>query len=138
MLKQFAIVACFFSLLSCSNNVMNEKDEIAYTKQKQSLLNEEKTKPLSFLKVYASDKKNVWGSTVVKGTISNAATVCSYQDIRLKLLSFDKTGKQLEEHENVIDGPVKPNNSRDFKLRYHLPKSTDSVSVSVMSATISE
>ena len=91
-----------------------------------------------FLKVYASNRKNVWGSTVVKGTITNTATVCNYKEVRLKLLSFDKGGKPLEEHEDIINGPLKPNSSKDFKLRYHLPKSTDSVSVSVMSVTISE
>lgn len=138
MRKHFAIAACLFSLLSCSNNAMTGKDEGAYNKQKQTLLNEEKKKPLSFLKVYASNRKNIWGSTVVKGAVSNTATVCSYQDIRLKLLSFDKGRKPLEEHEDVIDGPLKPNDSKDFKLRYHLPRDTDSVSVSVMSATISE
>lgn len=138
MLKLFAFAAFVCTLLSCSNNAMNERDVTAYNKQKQSLLIEEKTKPLSFLKVYASDKKNIWGSTVVKGTISNTATVCSYKEVRLKLLSFDKGGKPLEEHEDVIDGPVKPNDSKDFKLRYHLPKSTDSVSVNVMSASISQ
>ncbi len=138
MLKQFFFATFLCTLLSCSNNTMTEKDVMAYNKQKQSLLDEEKRKPLSFLKVYASNRKNIWGSTVVKGSISNTATVCSYQDIRLKLLSFDKTGKSLEEHEDVIDGTVKPNASKDFKLRYHLPKSTDSVSVSVISATLSE
>ncbi len=138
MLKLFLIAALICSLFSCSNNTMNENDIMAYNKQKQSLFGEEKAKPLSFLKVYASDKKNVWGSTVVKGTISNTATVCSYSDVRLKLLSFDKESKPLEEHEEVINGFLKPNSNKDFKLRYHLPKSTDSVSVSVMSAAVSE
>ncbi len=138
MLKLLAFTACLSLLFSCGNDTLNEKNITAYSKQKQNLFSEEKTKPLVFLKVYASNKKNLWGSTVVKGTITNTATVCNYKDVRLKLVSYDKGGKMLEEHEDVINEPLKPNTSKDFRLRYHLPKTADSVSVSVMSASVSE
>lgn len=138
MLKLFAVAASFCFLFSCSNNAVSEKDASVYSMQKQSLVKEETKQPLSFLKVYASNRKNLWGSTVVKGAISNAATVCSYKNVRLKLLSYDKQGKMLEEHEDVINGPIKPNASEDFRLRYHLPRSSDSVSVSIISALVSE
>ena len=117
---------------------MSTSDKAAYDKQKASLSGQEKTKPLTFLRVYASEKKNLFGSTVVTGAVSNSATVSSYKDVRLKLVSFDNTGRMLEEHEDVLTGAIKPNDSKDFKLRYHLSKSTDSVAVNVMSASVAE
>lgn len=80
----------------------------------------------------------MFGSTVITGAVANSATVSSYKEVRLKLLSFDNSGKMLEEHEDVLTGAIKPNDSKDFKLRYHLPKSTDSVAVSVMSASVAD
>ena len=50
MLKLFLFAALLCSLFSCSNNSMNEKDVMAYNKQKQSLFSAEKKEPLSFFK----------------------------------------------------------------------------------------
>ena len=125
-------------LFSCSSDTMGVSDKQAYEKQKASLSGHEKERPLSFLRLYASHKKNMFGSTVVMGAVSNSATVSSYKDIKLKLLSFDNAGKMLEEHEDVIAGAIKPNASKDFKLRYHLPKTTDSVAVSIISANVAD
>ena len=125
----------FFS--ACSSN-MNETGTNAYPAQKAQLAKEEKKEPLSFLKIYASNKKNMFGSTIVKGVVSNSATVCGYKDVRVKLLSFDKEGKMVEEHEDIITGMIAPNANKDFKLRYHLPHSADSVAVSIMSASVAE
>lgn len=117
---------------------MSKSDKSSYDKQKTSLSDVEKQKPLSFLQVSAGSKKNWLGSTVIKGAVINSATVCSYKEIRLKLLSFDKDGQRLEEHEDVINDVVLPNSRKDFRLRYHLPKSADSLSITIMSAAVAE
>lgn len=130
------VLVCVLS--SCSSDTMSTSDQSAYEKQKASLSVQEKTKPLTFLRVYASYKKNMFGSTVVTGAVSNSATVSSYKDVRLRLTGFDNAGKMLEEHEDILQGAIKPNGSKDFKLRYHLPKSTDSIAVNVMSASVTE
>ncbi len=132
------IVSCIILFTSCGSDSMSESDTKAYTEQKNNLAGEEKRKPLAFLRVSASDKKNFFGSTVIRGSVSNSATVCSYKDVRLRLLSFDKDGNRLEEHEDVIRNVLAPNTITDFRLRYHLPKSADSISVSVMSAVAAE
>lgn len=133
------MIAGFICLLSaCTSNGMSESQSGTYNARRSDLVKQEKENPISFLKVYASDKKNMWGGTVVKGVISNTATVCSYSNIRIKMLSYNEEGKMLEEHEDVVNGPIKPNASKDFKLRYHLPRSTDSVAISIMSTSAAE
>ncbi len=108
----------------------------AYEAQKQSLADEERSRPLHFLQVRSDDKKNWIGQTVVHGAVKNTATVCSYKNIRLKLLCYDAAGKLSEEHEDVIDNILKPGTSKAFTLRYRLPRGTDSIALSIMSAGV--
>lgn len=111
----------------------NDFDTKTYEEQKKTVAQKEEDNPLEFLKLKSDNKKNLFGSTVIKGSITNSATVCTYSAMRIKLLSF-KDGKQVEEHEDVVDGPLKPGGSVDFKIKYHLPRGTDSIDLSIMSA----
>lgn len=131
-----AICLIFSILVSCSSNE-KKLDEESYTAQKESLEQKEKKHPLQFLRVEGDNKKNIIGQTVIRGTIYNNATVASYKDVRIKMLCF-KDGKMVEEHEDTIDDVIKPNSDNDFKTKYRLPKGTDSIHLSVMSASIAE
>ncbi len=131
-MKQFIFLCASFLCLSACGN--KEKfDDKSYTENKESLADKEKNNPLSFLVVTGDDKKDLLGKTVVKGIITNTASITSYTDVRVKMRCF-KNDKQVEEHEDVIKETVKPNTSIDFKTRYKLPKGTDSIALSLMSA----
>ena len=121
---------------SCSGSE-TKTDEQAYTEQKESLEQKEKKHPLQFLHVEGDNKKNIIGQTVIHGTIYNKATIASYKDVRIKMLCY-KDGKMVEEHEDVLDDVIKPNTDNDFKTRYRLPKGTDSIDLSVMSASVAD
>lgn len=126
-----SIIVCFVfaTLLSCRQKF----DSKTYQENKQSLASREQTHPNQFLAIDADNKKNFFGATVVKGTITNNASVCSYKQTRVKMLSF-KNGIRMEEHEDVFPDLIKPGTSLKFKTRYHLPKGVDSISLSVMNA----
>ena len=132
----FSTCLIVFSLCSCGG-AEKKLDEQTYTAQKESLEQKEKKHPLQFLRVEGDDKKNIIGQTVIRGTISNKATVASYKDVRVKMLCY-KDGKMVEEHEDIIEDIIKPNSDKDFKTKYRLPKGTDSIDLSVMSASIAE
>ena len=137
-MKYFPLT-CFIILLltACGSSAEKQTDEKKYTEQKESLEQTEKKHPLRFLKVEGDDKKNLIGQTVVRGTIYNKATVIAYKDVRIKMLCY-KAGKMVEEHEDIIDDIVKPNTDKDFKTKYRLPKGTDSIELSVMSASVAD
>jgi len=40
------------------------------------------------------------------------------------------------EHEDVNDDVIKSNSINNFKIKYRLPKGTDSIALSVMSASV--
>lgn len=126
----------FFLITGCGNKEPRFENK-TYEQQKASLADREKNNPLIFLKVNGEDKKNILGKTVVKGTITNNATVTSFKDVRIKMRCF-KDDKQVEEHEDVIKENVSPNSTQSFKTRYRLPKGTDSIALSIMSAVYSE
>lgn len=135
MYKILLVLLCVLS--ACSNRAVDARVD-TYDQQKEQLAKQEQQAPLSFLSIASNDKKNWLGNTVVKGKVTNSATVSSYKDVRIKLLSYDKDRRMLEEHEDVMGGVIKPNSSKDFKLRYHLPKGADSIALSIMSAIVVE
>ncbi len=135
-MKYFFSILVLIFFFSCGSSEIQSEAE-TYEKAKESLSDKEKNNPLKFLNVTGDDKKNLIGQTVISGTVINSATVIAYKDIRIKMLSY-KDGKMVEEHEDVIDDIVKPGSTKSFKTRYRLPKGTDSIALSVMSAAVAD
>lgn len=123
------LVICLIFLFSCKEKF----DTKTYQENKVSLAQRESTHPEQFLKVSSDDKKNLFGATVIKGKIVNTASVSIYKNTRIKTLCY-KNGIRVEEHEDVIPAIIKPGTVKNFKIKYHLPKGTDSLALSVMSA----
>jgi hypothetical protein len=123
-------------LLSCGSDA-KKSEEQTYTEQKESLEQKEKKNPINFLDITGDNKKNIIGQTVIRGTLYNKATIVAYKDIRVKILCYND-GKMVEEHEDVINDVLKPNSEKEFKTRYRLPKGTDSIYLSVMSAAVAK
>ena len=128
--------AAFIFLIVVSIVSCREKfDSKTYEENKQSLADREKEHPDQFLRVSSDDKKNLFGTTVIKGRLVNTASVCCYKNTRVRMLCY-KNGVRVEEHEDVVPDVIKPGNVKNFRTRYHLPKGTDSLALSVMSADV--
>ena len=117
------------SLICCKQKF----DAKTYTENKASLAVKEQSHPQEFLKIYADDKKNLFGATVVKGKVQNNASICGYKNTQIKMLCYHNNIR-VEEHEDVLSDIIKPGTSKNFKTRYHLPKGTDSIALVVMNA----
>ena len=109
-------------------------DKQTYQQQKESLLDKERRSPNQFLTITGTDKRNFWGQTVYRGIIHNTATVCSYKNVRVKLLYFKTEGTLVTNHEELFDETIKPGNEIEFKAKYKTPRGTDSVAASIISA----
>jgi hypothetical protein len=133
-MKFLLAVSCMLFLFSCKESFDNK----TYEENKINLAQRESDHPDQFLKISSDDKKNLFGATIIKGKIVNTASIAVYKNTRLKMLCY-KNGIRVEEHEDVIPELIKPGTVKNFKIRYHLPKGTDSLALSVMSAdTISD
>ncbi len=127
--KVLIVIASALILFSCKQKF----DTKTYQENKESLALRENKHPEQFLKISSNVKKNLFGATVVKGEIVNTASVAAYKNTRLKMLCY-KNGIRSEEHEDVMADVLNPGESKNFKIKYHLPKGTDSVSLFIMSA----
>jgi hypothetical protein len=78
------------------------------------------------------------GQTVVKGKISNTATVVGYKDVTIKISFFSKTGTLLEEDEETIYNEVKPGGTLEFKSKFYAPKGSDDVKLNIINAKVSK
>lgn len=94
--------------------------------------------PKKFLKVEGRDKHNLIGQTVVKGKISNTATVVGYKDVTIKISFFSKTGTLLEEDEETIYNEVKPGETMEFKSKFYAPKGSSDVKLNIINAKVSK
>jgi hypothetical protein len=120
---------CVVILFSCKQKFDNK----TYEENKVSLTQRESDNPQQFLKLSSDDKKNIFGATVIKGKIVNTASVAVYKNTRVKTVCF-KNGVRVEEHEDVMPDVIKPGSVKNFKIKYHLPKGTDSLALSIISA----
>ena len=134
----FLSIALSGLLLSCGNSASNpavtEKEN--YNKTKKTLQEKEEKNPQNFLLVGGHDKRNILGQTVIKGTITNKATVAVFKDVDLKLSFYSKTGTLLETDKETVFELLHPGESKNFKTKYFAPKGTDSVALSVLGAKV--
>ncbi|MDB5199736.1 MAG: hypothetical protein JWO92_1699 [Chitinophagaceae bacterium] len=123
-------------LFSCSesDNKKAEKEKDSYQATKENLQDKETKNPQNFLVVSGHDRHNLLGQTVVKGTITNKATVASYKDVDVKLDFYSKTGTLLETDKETVYEIIGPGQSKNFKTKYFAPKGTDSVALAVTAA----
>jgi len=135
-MKQILFVLLVASLMFSCTELSEKTAKDSYEKSKETLAERESKYPQKFLTVAAHDRKNIIGQTVIKGTINNKASVCTYKDIVLKLSFYSKTKVLLEEGGETIYEEIGPNNSQKFKTKYFAPKGTDSVAITVTGATV--
>lgn len=132
------LIAFSATLFSCSNSdskkAATEKE--IYEKTKESLREKEQKNPQNFLKADGHDKRNILGQTVIKGTVTNKASVAVFKDVDIKLSFYSKTHALLETDKETIFEVLHPGESKNFKTKYFAPKGTDSVGVAVLGAKV--
>jgi hypothetical protein len=122
-------------IFSCTNgNKYDIKATDKYENSKVTLSETEQKFPDKFINATCSDKKNLLGQTVVKGSLHNNAKVVAYKDVELKLSFYSKTGALLEEDHETVYETVQPGTNASFKTKLFTPKGTDSVAIKVVSA----
>jgi hypothetical protein len=138
-MKKTCLAICMFSLILYSCNSREAKaraEQESYDNNKKALLIKEQSDPALFLNVHGNSRKNIIGQTIVKGTITNKASVATFKDVDLKLSFFSRTKALLETDKETIYLILDPGGTRDFKTKYFAPKGTDSVGLQVLGAKV--
>ncbi len=139
-MKRLPILSIAFSIIffSCGNSdpKSDATPDESYKLTKESLLKKEQKDPQKFLLVGGHDKRNFFGQTVIKATVTNKATIAAFKDVDLKLTFFSKTGVLLETDKETVFEVLQPGETKNFKTKYFAPKGTDSVALEVLGAKI--
>ncbi len=140
MKRSFLIISFCLLMISCreSDSRKSEKEKDSYETAKESLQEKEAKNPQNFLSIAVGNRNNLVGQTVIKGTITNKATVAAYKDVDIKLNFYSKTGTLLETDKETVYEIIAPGQSKNFKTKYFAPKGTDSVALMIISAKIAE
>lgn len=127
-------------LFSCAESESKKAaaDKESYEAAKETLQQKELKSPQNFITVSGHNRNNLVGQTVVKGTITNKATVATYKDVDVKLDFYSKTGTLLETDKETVFEIIAPGQTKNFKTKYFAPKGTDSVALSVTAAKVVE
>ncbi len=139
MKRSWVLLISFSAIFfSCNNSdSKNDHTEDNYKLTKESLLKQEQKNPQKFLVVGGHDKRNLFGQTVIKATVTNKATVAVFKDVDVKLTFYSKTGVLLETDKETVFEVLQPGESKNFRTKYFAPKGTDSVALEVLGAKIS-
>ncbi len=89
-----AFPVIIFSCTSDAKKATTEKE--VYEKTKESLKAKEEKNPQNFLFVEGHNKRNLFGQTVIKGSLTNKATVAVFKDVNINLSFYSKTHALLE------------------------------------------
>ena len=137
MKKYFGVVILSAILLfACSENDSSRQKKESYELTKKELLSKEQKDPGAFISISGHNKKNIVGQTVVRGTLTNKASIAVFKDVDIKLSFYSKTKALLETDKETIFDILEPGESKDFKTKYFAPKGTDSVGLQVLGAKV--
>ncbi|HXS56207.1 MAG TPA: hypothetical protein VN726_08780 [Hanamia sp.] len=134
----FVLLTPAVILFSCNSSGQKDKEseKKSYEETKETLLKKEQKSPSDFLLVTGKDRRNILGQTVVKGILTNKATVAVFKDVDLKLSFYSKTRALLETDKETIFEILQPGESKNFKTKYFAPKGTDSVALQILGAKV--
>lgn len=131
-----ALLFLSFGFAACNSDEKAAKAKDKYEQTKEDLGKTEKKNPKGFLTVEGHDRKNILRQTVIKGTITNHATVAKFKDVDVEITFFSKTGAILLRDHEVVYETIAPGDSQDFKTKIKAPIGTDSLSLKIFAAKV--
>jgi hypothetical protein len=137
MKRHFALIILAVTFLfACNENDSSQQKKESYELTKKELLSKEQKDPTAFISISGHNKKNIVGQTVVRGILTNKASIAVFKDVDIKLSFYSKTKALLETDKETIFDILEPGDSKDFKTKYFAPKGTDSVGLQVLGAKV--
>jgi hypothetical protein len=137
MKKYFSlIIPAAMLLFACNENDSPKEKKDSYELTKKELLSKEQKDPTAFIFISGNNKKNIVGQTVVRGTLTNKASIAVFKDVDIELSFYSKTKALLETDKETIFQILDPGETKDFKTKYFAPKGTDSVGLQVVGAKV--
>jgi hypothetical protein len=134
-----ALIVLTLGLSNCNSRSSGKYDtNSSYEETKMTLEEKEKQNPISFLLTDGTYRKALTGGWVLKGTISNSATIATYKDVVLEISFYSKTNTHLGTTQETVYEFFPAGQTKEFKLKTKAYKGTNAISWNIISATPAE
>jgi hypothetical protein len=102
---------------------------------REDLATRERSNPASYLSFDGTYRMNIWGETVIEGTISNAASIAKFKDAVLQVTGYSKTKSKIGTWEETVYEYFAPGRAKTIKVKMFLPSEVKSIRVEVVDAS---
>ena len=102
---------------------------------KSEIEQKEAAAPLEYLSVHGKMHKNLIGKKIIKGSVTNMASMASYKDLQMAVVFLSGTQTELQTQQFFVNGMVSPNNRISFRSVFVAPPETAGFRIKVLSAT---
>lgn len=102
---------------------------------KTTLAQKEIANPLQYLSVHGKMHKNLLGKKIIRGTITNMASVVSYKDLQMAVIFLSKNDTELQTQQFFVNDLVTANNKITFRSVFAAPAETVAFRIKVLIAT---
>ena len=100
---------------------------------KTELEQKEVASPLEYLSVHGKMHKNLIGKKIIKGSITNMASLASYKDLQMAVIFLSGTQTELQTQQFFVNGIVAPNNKISFRSVFIAPPETAGFKIKILS-----
>lgn len=101
---------------------------------KTELAQKEANNPLQYLSVHGKMHKNLLGKKIIKGSITNMASVASYKSLQMAVIFLSNNETELQTQQFFVNDFVTPNNKISFRSVFVAPPETAGFRIKVLSA----
>ena len=122
-------------LLAGCNTIETKREKSEhkkYEESKQDLASNERKHAKDFVSLTITDRRNLLGQTVIKGTLTNNAKIVTYKDVEVKFSFFSKTRALIGQDIETVYDSIPPGRNVSFKSKSFAPKDTDSVGSEIL------
>lgn len=131
-----ALIVIALGLSNCNSGSSGNYDtNSSYEEAKMTLEEKEKQNPTSFLLTDGTYRKALTGGWVLKGKISNTATIATFKDVVLEISFYSKTNTHLGTTQETVYEFFPAGQTKEFKLKTKAYKGTNAISWNIISAT---
>ena len=105
---------------------------------KTDLEQKEAASPLEYLSVHGKMHKNLIGKKIIKGSITNMASLASYKDLQMAVIFLSGTQTELQTQQFFVNGIVSPNNKISFRSVFIAPPETAGFRIKILSVNAAQ
>ena len=126
-------VFAFFNMFTTNNSKSNPSN---YQKPKMTIEETENSNPKRFLSVEGKYNESFLSNKfIVKGKITNRASIADYKDIIIRIKYYSKTKSVIESEDYTIYEVFPPNQEKSFKFDAKKYKDVESIKLNIIGAT---